>query len=273
MVANLGEPHGRRRSSNTLETLPAGIFVPEVFDSNEEGEREHYRSREHQLIAPFNFSSLAEDGSTAIFSVDTASLTDELQPKARQRLRFDLSQSMIEQPQHTVQIRRDVNDGPIPGLSMDYEKLELSCNWRELYAAFYNEEYLYHIFTRKALKKRGPWLEGLKAQVDRGQLDPMAVMTKALTAFADDSKVCRKLARRARICWQYKKHDGTEWDFGRDGDEDTERNCLAELQNVRHFSSMEIFSDEESGEDDEEEEEDSEADGAGEWDDTDSDDN
>ncbi|KAL2060706.1 hypothetical protein VTL71DRAFT_9347 [Oculimacula yallundae] len=228
----------------------------------------------HYLVAEFNFTRLAEDTSTAAFAVDFASLADELQPKARQRLRSYLGGTPIEEPKHTVKIRRDVNDGPIPDLKMDYEQLEIICNWRELYAAFYNEEHLYHKFTAKALEQRGPWLEDLRAKVDRGQLDPMAVMTKALTAFGDDSKDCRKFARRARVCWQFKNYDGTEWDFGRDGDEETEQKCLAELQNFRHYSSLEVFSDEESGddgEDDDDSNEDEEEEEEEEWEDTDSD--
>ncbi|KAH6720967.1 hypothetical protein BKA61DRAFT_570597 [Leptodontidium sp. MPI-SDFR-AT-0119] len=223
------------------------------------------------LAAGFDFLSLSEDGITATFAVNTDDLPEILQPRARKRLREYVGNMDIEAPKHTVQIRRDVNDGPIPGLSIDYEKLTLSCNWRELFGAFYTEEYLCDKFTAKALEKRATWLEELKAQVDRKELNPMEVMKKALTAFEDDSKDCRKLARRARICWQFKIHDGTEWDFGRDGDEAVERGCLAKLQKIRFSASLEVFSDEESGDDDGDEETESDEDEDDEWEDTDSD--
>ncbi|KAI9767493.1 MAG: hypothetical protein M1835_007037 [Candelina submexicana] len=45
-------------------------------------------------------------------------------------------------PQHTVQIRREFNDTELLGLNIDYEKLELSLNWRELYCNFFAEEKL-----------------------------------------------------------------------------------------------------------------------------------
>ncbi|KAH7327328.1 hypothetical protein BKA65DRAFT_510401 [Rhexocercosporidium sp. MPI-PUGE-AT-0058] len=225
---------------------------------------------ERHLVAEFHFSSLSEDGTTATFAVDADDLPDNLYPRVRKRLREYVGDMDIEVPKHTIQIRRDVNDGPIPGLSVDYDKLELSCKWQELFGAFYTEEYLYHKFTANALEERASWLAELKAKVDRKELDPMAVMQKALTAFADDSKDCRKLARRARICWQFKEHDGTEWDFGRDGNEAEERKCLVELQKVRFSASLEDFSDEEGGDDGDEETESEEEEDAG-WEDTDSD--
>ncbi len=224
----------------------------------------------YHLAAGFEFSELHEDRVTATFAVDNDEISIDLQPRTRKRLKEYLGNIDIEVPQHTVQIRRDVNDGPIPDISMDYEILELSCNWRKLFSAFYSEEYLYHKLTAKQLKLQEPFLADLKAKVDRGEMDPMAVMTKALTAFGDDSKTCRKLARRARIRWQFKEYDGTEWDFERDGNPIGERNRLAELQKIRHFASMEDFSDEGSEEDDEEDD-DSDEDEQDEWEDTDSD--
>lgn len=237
-------------------------------ESDDEDDGDQYRVR--HLGADFDFSSLSEDGITATFTVDTEHLPEDLHPRARRRLREYLGYMDIDFPKHTVEIRRDVNDGPIPGLSIDYDKLELSCNWRELFNAFYTEEYLYHKFTADAIKKRESWVAELKSRVDRGELDPMSVMTKVFTAFGDDTKESRKLARRARICWQFKQKDGTEWDFRRDGDEAEERKCLAELQNVRFQASFAEFSDdgsEEDGGDEENKEEDEED----EWEDTDSD--
>ncbi|KAG4416013.1 hypothetical protein IFR04_010838 [Cadophora malorum] len=248
------------------------FFLGEFLADNSDEEDHEERHEIRHLLAEFNFSSLSEDRSTATFTVDADELPENLHPRARKRLREYVNDMNIETPRHTVQIRRDVNDGPIPGLTVNYDKLELSCDWRGLFGAFYSEEYLYHKFTAKTLKDRASWLSELKSKVDSGELDPMKVMTQALTAFADDSKDCRKLARRARICWQFKNHDGTEWDFGRDGDEAEERKCLAELQKIRHFTSLEDFSDEESEEgDDDDEEGDSEEDEEDEWEDTDSD--
>ncbi|KAK0104272.1 hypothetical protein ONS96_005364 [Cadophora gregata f. sp. sojae] len=247
------------------------FFLGEFLADNSDEEDHEERLEIRHLVADFNFSSLSEDRATATFTVDTDELPENLHPRVRKRLREYVNNMNIEVPRHTVQIRRDVNDGPIPGLTMDYDKLELSCDWRELFGAFYSEEYLYHKFTAKALTDRALWLTELKSKVDRGELDPMKVMTQALTAFADDSKDCRKLARRVRIGWQFKKHDGTEWDFGRDGDEAEEKRCLAELQKFRHFSSLEEFSDDDSEEGDEEEDDKSDDNEEDEWEDTDTD--
>ncbi|PBP22189.1 hypothetical protein BUE80_DR007010 [Diplocarpon rosae] len=219
---------------------------------------EHDETR--HLAAGFEFSSLCGDEVIAIFSADEV-LPENLQPRIKKRLREYVVGADILVPQHTVQIRRDINDGPIPHLSIEYEKLELSCDWRKLFSFFYNEEYLYHAITAKTLKKREPLLAELKAKVDRGQMDPMAVMQRALTTFGEDSKASRKLARRARIIWQCQEHDGTEWDFDRDGNAEEENKCLADLQKIRQYASLKEFSDEES-DDPEREDEDDEDEGS-----------
>ncbi|PBP26336.1 hypothetical protein BUE80_DR002637 [Diplocarpon rosae] len=200
------------------------------------------------LAAGFEFSSLCGDRATAIFSADE-DLPENLQPRIKKRLREYLVRADILVPQHTVQIRRDINDGPIPNLSIEYEKLELSCDWRKLFSIFYNEEFLYRAITAKTLKEREPLLAELKAEVDRGQMDPRVVMQQSLTMFGEDLKTSRKLARRARIIWQCKEHDGTEWDFDRDGNAEEENKCLADLEKIRYYASFEEFSDEESDDD------------------------
>lgn len=45
-------------------------------------------------------------------------------------------------PQRTVQVRREANDLDLPALSVDYEKMELSLNWNDLFCRFYAEQKL-----------------------------------------------------------------------------------------------------------------------------------
>lgn len=200
------------------------------------------------LACEFEFHHLLADDQTAVLSVDQ--LPDDLVPVARKRMRESVSKTSIEIPCHYIQIRRDITDGPIPGLLFDSEEMELSCNWKALFTAFYGEEFLYHSLLGKAVEGRRPWLDGLKAMVDRKEMDHQHVIMKAFDAFAADDKAARKTARRARIKRQW-SHIDPEWSFARDGNQEEETRVLKSLQQYRQWAGFEEWSDEEGeGEDD-----------------------
>ncbi|KAI9702781.1 MAG: hypothetical protein M1836_007995 [Candelina mexicana] len=110
-------------------------------------------------------------------------------------------------PQHTVQIRREINDPELPGLSIDYEKLELSLNWRELYCNFFAEEKLIttildqihetdrHVLHRKASAK-----------------DMKKLMLAAIYKVHDVWEASRLEARRLRVRRQLREQQGIEYD-------------------------------------------------------------
>ncbi|KAE8447021.1 hypothetical protein EG329_011155 [Mollisiaceae sp. DMI_Dod_QoI] len=202
------------------------------------------------LSCEFEFQHLSEDNNTATLCVDKE-MPDELKPITRKRMRESMAESHLEIPLHIIQIRRDINDGPISGLSIDYDKLELSCNWREVFTAFYGEEFLYHKLLTQAVAGRESWLAELKAKVDKKEMDPQQVIMKAINGFAEDNMLARKMARRARVKRQFAEFDGTEWDFSRDGDEDGEERVLKSLAQLRQFASFEEWSDDEDDVDDE----------------------
>ncbi|KAF8848962.1 hypothetical protein BDZ45DRAFT_753265 [Acephala macrosclerotiorum] len=211
------------------------------------------------LSCEFEFESLSADRRTAILSLDeeiNEDMVDDLKLLIQKRLRQLMGESHIEMPKHTVQIRRDVNDGPIPGVAVDYDTLKLSCNWRELFSVFYGEEFLYHKFSADAASKKLGWLKDLREKVDKKEMDAMAVIQKALHAFADDSSIARKMARRARVTRQFVEWNGTEWDFARDGDEEQEEEILKNLQQFRQWASLGEWSDDEEADDDSEEDDD-----------------
>jgi len=99
-------------------------------------------------------------------------------------------------------------------------------------------------------------LSELRAMVDRKEMDPHQVIMKALSSFAEDNTLARKMARRARIKRQFGELDGTEWDFGRDGDASSEENSLKKLQQLRQLASFEEWSDDDEDEEEDEEEDD-----------------
>jgi hypothetical protein len=209
----------------------------------------------------FEFDRFSEDNYTAIFKAEE--YPEELAPIVWKRLPEYLEHMKIEAPLHTIQIRRDINDGPLSGITMDYEKSELSCDWREMLSAFYGEEHLYQNHTKNWVASKEAWTRELKGKMDRGEMDAMQVIEKAIFAFADGSDDSRKIARRTRIHQQYKRLYGLEWDMEQDGDKQEESKILTKLLQMRQFAISEGFSDEETDEDegwDDEDDADSEAD-------------
>ena len=215
------------------------------------------------LNSLFEFLHLSEDKTQATFEIDQ---TDEkYKPKIRERLQDALENRLIEAPGYEIQIHRDINDGPIPGLSVDYENLQFTCDWREMYTIFYGEEQIFHGLLNKWVKEQEKWTIGLREKMERGELDMMKMVEQAFDGFASGSEDARKTARRARIRKEYLRLDGTEWDADRDGNERQETKALEMLKDSRIFCSFEEHSDDED--EDVEEDGSSEDYEEGEWED------
>lgn len=214
----------------------------------------HFDDCPYPLNCEFEFERLSEDKQTAVLSMDKE-IPEDLIVLCHKRMREFVPQ--IEIPEQIVQIRRDINDGPVPGLKFDSETSELSCDWRALFTVFYGEEFLYRKLLDDAISGRKPLLDALKVKADMQELGPEDVIMRALKAFADDNSAARKTARRARIKRQFQLLDGTEWDFGRDGDSGEEAKALKAIQQARQFAGFETWSDDDSEDDEEDDETDS----------------
>lgn len=142
----------------------------------------------------------------------------------------------IEEPQHYVQVHRDLNDTPIPGFSIDYEKLELTCDWRGLYTIFYGEEKLYGKYTKAWVEEKEDWTKSMREQVERGELDMMEAIKRAMHAFGNGSDNSRKKARRARMKHQFRER-GEEPDF--DIPNGLENDLLNRMALARQMASLE----------------------------------
>ena len=58
------------------------------------------------------------------------------------RARFDV-------PPYTITVRHDVNNTELPGLKVDYEKREISFDWRRMYSVFFHEaEHMKRLWAR-----------------------------------------------------------------------------------------------------------------------------
>jgi hypothetical protein len=215
------------------------------------------------LTADFEFAELLDNGDTAMFRLEEH-IPDQLILSVKERAQTYIENMDIVDPKHSIQIRRDVLDGPIPSLSFDKSKCELSCNWRDLFTVFYGEESLARRLTDKWLDSKVAYLEELKAKMGRGEMGAERIISAAILEIGSGEEICRRNARRIRLRHQFRELDGRTWDPERDGDSGKECDALTKLRILKQFASNEAFSDEEysdewedEDEDDETEEEDS----------------
>ena len=195
-------------------------------------------------MADFEFAELSEDGRTATFRLHD-DRPEQLILPTKERMQEYLDIMDIADPKHTIQIRRDVLDGPIPNLSYNKATCELSCNWRDLFTAFYGEEALARRLTNKWLDSKVAYLEELKAKMRRGEMGTERIISAAISEIGSGEEICRRNARRARMRHQFRGLDGRTWVPERDGDSKKESDALANLRHLKVLASNEAFSDEE----------------------------
>jgi hypothetical protein len=215
------------------------------------------------LSANFEFVELSEDGHTATFRLEDNDGLEELIAPTKERMQTYIENMEIGDPKHSIQIRRDVLDGPIPSLSFDKNMCELSCNWRDLFTAFYGEESLARRLTDKWLDTKVAYLEELKKKMARGEMGAERIISAAIREIGSGEDICRRNARRARIRHQFRELDGSNWNPERDGDSGKEGDALRKLKILKQLASNEEFSDEEYSDEWEDDDEDDETDEEG----------
>ena len=194
------------------------------------------------LDSEFEFSHLSEDKTKATFTIDGCD--EKYMPEVRARLAEAVNHRFVAAPQYEVQIHRDVNDAPCPGLSLDRENLQLAFDWRGLYNIFFGEEQIYHKLLQKWTEDQEQWALGIREKMERGELDMTQRLQEALDGFAAGSENARKDARRSRIRKEMKTI-GIDWDADRDGDKSEEKGALKKLKDSRYLCSLETHSDDE----------------------------
>jgi len=140
-----------------------------------------------------------------------------------------------------------VKDTPLPAPIMDYEQWELSVDWCELYTRFWGEEKVYVAYLQKFVREKEAWGLDMRAKVERGELDMMAVMVQGMHTFADGSFRAKKMARRARIRQQYRLEEAYDYDLDYIRDEDEEGSVLERLKMQDFGLNFAEFSDDEDG--------------------------
>jgi hypothetical protein len=166
----------------------------------------------------------------------------------------------FEKPPHTVQVRCELNDTPIPGLSIDYENMVLSCDWRGLYSAFFAEELLVDKIRDREMESFNTRRTALIDNVHGGQVNMIAAIQQMLGQYGNASDEARKQARRVRIQRQYEQEGYSGWKPS-EGDTEEEDRINKTLKERIFYASAGTFSDEEGGDGEEPEDDD------GEWED------
>lgn len=166
---------------------------------------------------------------------------------------------MTSEPHHYIQIRRECNDTLLYGTVLDWEKREISIDWRRTVTAFFREEKLYHTLLSVWSKKHQAWSAKLGDKVTRGEMSIEAVLGMVVKAFGKGSEDCYKEARRMRFreCFRRdEKQNFSDENFHSLNEESAEKAVLKKLKEIRFLAGIEEDSDEEddSGDEDEEDE-------------------
>jgi hypothetical protein len=217
----------------------------------------------YQDELPFDFSRISADHKLAIFSQEkNIHKTDDLEFGMNSQTELsDLEQyndkddsDRIVLPLHEVKIRTMVQDTPIPPVTIDFDKGEISLEWRLLYSAFFQEiaaiKEMGNNIARIALPQAGL----MRDAVAGGRLTMEAAITQVFQMMSNAEIDIHKEVRKARIKRQYEK-----WLIGREGelsfdeyyDAEIQENTLENLKQARFYASMGEFSDDDENDDDE----------------------
>jgi len=172
-----------------------------------------------------------------------------------------------DQPPYSIRVRRDMNDTEIPGLEIDYEKREISFDWRGMYNMFYREEnYVDRNIKELATQARTEALD-LKAMMDTGGISLIDAMQRLLKRVKTSEENARRHARRKRLDTIYKAH-GLKG-FNHDDFPEQEEETLEYLAQGRKNLDWYEMSDESDGDGNEDEDEGEDEGSEQEWEDMD----
>lgn len=216
----------------------------------------------------FDFDRLSDDKSVAFFKVDSP-----VDPKWKEaivhKLRRSASTRQYELFLHIVRVRNHLNDTPVPRLHIDYDEMELSCDWRALFTHFYGEEMLCSNLMLNSSRLDAAKHQ-MHDQIAAGQLDAGKAIEDALYLFGAVMDDNRKMARRARIWRLYEQNPDPDIpDFHWEANQSylqTEKRIMEQLKMAMFGAGFDSDSDDPS---DDEEEGDEEGSGeeADEWED------
>jgi hypothetical protein len=219
------------------------------------------------LDVAFDFDRLSEDKNLAIFKAHPGQ--EQYHEVRRSYLQVAANCPPIFDLSHIVQIRRIVKDTPIPGLSIDYENWELTCDWRALYTRFFGEDKMFHDHLSTWVKEKEASAADMWQQMAQGRINMTAFLNKALHSFADGYEDAKMAARRARIRRQYKEKGWEDPDFEDEGVLAEEKSILKRLKDTEFHTGFDTYSDDGGDPDEAEDEEGGDLDEEDAWEDED----
>ncbi|GME65408.1 hypothetical protein GTA08_BOTSDO02129 [Neofusicoccum parvum] len=241
------------------------------------------RGRRAYLALALRFARLSKDRARAVFADATPEerlrdrgVYDALLARWRDAMRLyqgDGNGCRNDLPPYTVAVRQIVNDTELPGLEIDYERREISFDWRAMFDMFFGEEqhamnlnYEARVSRRAPLamadratdvfkrKPGGSKANEIQAMIKTGQVELFNGISRMMRIIAERERIAYRDARRLRIRRWYKKHENYELRKGYFDKDYQERQKLKELRIARKYTD---YSDE--SEDDDLPDEDKEA--------------
>ena len=112
-------------------------------------------SQEHGKVflnCEFELSHLDPDPLSSRVTFAEKQCADVFKKKLSRRLKsiFEYG-NVVHDPKIIVQVRRDANDTQIPEMQADWDKLEISFDWKAMYSLYFREDKEYH-------RRLGAWV-------------------------------------------------------------------------------------------------------------------
>jgi hypothetical protein len=200
----------------------------------------------------FEFKELSEDKQRAIFQDDLHDtepgrknvdrIISRLKSATMKTEEGTLQMHNIVRPEHTVQVHRDINDTPIPGLEIDFEKLQLSFDWKAMYTRFYGEERHYNQLMATFVEDNKGAADEMKLAMERGEMDMGAVFKRAMDLIGKSNKVSYTKARHDRVSKMMAEEGYKSFKWSEDELLEV-RKAVEKLSDQRQYASMEDDSD------------------------------
>lgn len=221
------------------------------------------------LSCNFEFSHLDPDPLIGRVTFTEKECADIFKKKLISRLKsiFEYG-NLAHDPKVIVQVRKDANDTQIPGMEADWDKLEISFDWKKMYSAYFREDkeyhrrlgawvrfiytiispqHTYHLLTSIQVDTQKDAMLNIREQVDKGELDQLESFKRVFTMFGDSYQETRKQVRRSRIRREVWENDEVDWELSNDELFDDD-DALKKLKDTRFAIGLgESFSDESDG--------------------------
>ncbi|KAF9067603.1 hypothetical protein BDP27DRAFT_1449014 [Rhodocollybia butyracea] len=207
----------------------------------------------------FEFSRIDENNRALAVFVDKR-CKDQERPNLVERIKSAFEDGDgphgydFQEPQINIQIRREVNDMPLPGFEPDWNNLVIRFDWKHMFSAFFREE---REFRRRVEAREAEVLE-IQSMVDRGELEGMEGFWRILrvSGLGPSHDKARREVRVDRIRKNICDSSGTEWtreiddfeDFESEDSESEESDLgYIHLKQARNFALIDEYSDDEGG--------------------------